>query len=653
MCGIFGFVGAVSEPEMLLERMATSLVHRGPDDEGTWHAHDVGFGNRRLAIVDLAHGRQPIWNETNDLGLVCNGEIYNAEALRDELSARHRFRTRTDVEVILHLYEEHGVDCLERLEGMFALALWDRARGRMLLARDRAGEKPLFYARQGQALYFASELRALRTVPGLAREPDLDALEGYLTLGYFMAPDSPFAGVRKLPPGHRLWVSAATPGALPERWWDLRPHLAAGGRRREPSSLEAQAAELRSLFVASVRKQLMGEVPVGVALSGGIDSAWIAHTAQRCSEGPLHTFTLAFADRSFDESDAAADLADRLGTVHHAVRVGTDELRLAMGRVLACMDEPLGDPAVLPTYLLACAAVREVKVLLGGEGADELLAGYPTYLGHHAVTRYRKIPRLLRTALLEPLLDAWPASKKKVTIGFLLKRFVAAVDFDLLPRHELWFGLLPASRARRLLGRSEPIVARASRFDSLVERIDDFGPDPLPALLYVDFTTYLGEGLLTKLDRASMLASLECRAPYLSAPLVEFAASLPVRSKLERLETKRVLRRAAALDLPASWLRRKKRGLSVPLARLFREELASWIDRELEPGRLRSEGLLDPTEVSRLLMAHRSGRQDCSRAIWGVLSLAHWHRQWILAEQPPSFEPEPGRRAGTSHCALR
>ncbi len=632
MCGIFGVLGAVQEPAFLLERMAASLRHRGPDDEGVWHEPGFGFGNRRLSIVDLAHGRQPLWNETGEVGLVCNGEIYNSDELRASLEPKHSFRTRTDVEVILHLYEDEGPEMLSRLEGMFALALWDRVRGRLLLARDRAGEKPLFYAQHHGVLYFASELRALFAAGPLSAEPSAVGLERYLTLGYFPAPDTPYAQVRKLAPGHRLLLTAGEQAGEGEPWWSLRPLAAAGARNPERVSFNDAAVTLRQLFAHSVTKQLMGEVPVGVALSGGIDSAWIARIARE--SGPLHTFTLAFEDPSFDESDAAGDLARRLATTHHRVNVGTRELMRAVTILGERMDEPLGDPAVLPTYLLAEAAVRDVKVLLGGEGADELFGGYPTYLGHRAVTLYRRVPRFLREGWLAPWIASWPASSKKVSLDFLLKRFVEAADQPALRRHALWFGLLPPQRARAMLATAAPRVNPDAVFERLLGDPLDFGGDLLPALLYLDFVTYLGEGLLTKLDRASMLASLECRAPYLSAPLVEMAARLPISYKVRGLTTKRVLRAAAARDLPAEWLRRRKRGLSVPLARLFREELAGWLESELDPKRVEREGLLRSSEVDRLRREHADGHVDRSRALWGVLSLVRWHRRGVIAPAP-------------------
>lgn len=641
MCGIFGFFGGEREASSLLAAMAASLVHRGPDDEGCWSDGEVGLGNRRLAIVDVAHGRQPIWNETEDLVLVMNGEIYNAPALRAELVARHRFRTQSDTEVVLHLFEEEGVRCVERLEGMFALALWDRIQRRLWLARDRAGEKPLFLARSGRTTYFASELRALLAVLGETPELDPGALQDYLTLGYVPAPRTPFLGIEKLPAGSSVVYQ---PGQPPRSstWWSLRPFAAAGARGEQGGSLAQNARRLRELLRGSVERQLMGDVPVGIALSGGLDSALIACHATAVSAKPLRSFTLRFADRSFDESTPARALAEQLGLIHHEIVVDAEALHIAAVQSADRIDEPLGDPALLPTLLLAQGARSEVKVLLSGEGADELFAGYPTYLGHRAVRRYHLLPGSLRRRILEPLISGWPASQKKVSLDYLLKRFVAGADRPPVTRHEQWFGLLPQARAARLLGIGRPAQTDASEAEvsGPLARIlgdwSDFGSDPLPALLYLDFVTYLGDGLLTKLDRASMAHSLESRAPFLAVGLVEFAAGLPIEQKVRGFETKRVLRAAAAADLPASWLRRRKRGLSVPLARLFRSEWRGWLDHELGLTGDLDSGMLDRAAVRELRDEHLSGRIDHSRALWAVVSLLRWQRRWVV---PPTATP--------------
>ncbi|MCC7143113.1 MAG: asparagine synthase (glutamine-hydrolyzing) [Candidatus Eisenbacteria bacterium] len=659
MCGIFGFFGAEREASSLLAAMAASLVHRGPDDEGWWTDGEVGLGNRRLAIVDVAHGRQPIWNETEDLVLVMNGEIYNAPALRAELAVRHQFRTHSDTEVVLHLFEDEGVRCLERLEGMFALALWDRRQRRLWLARDRAGEKPLFLARRGGTTYFASEVRALLVALGETPELDRAALQDYLTLGYVPAPRTLFLGIEKLPAGSSVIYQQGFP-PRPSVWWSLRPFAAAGARAAQGRSLAENARRLRELLRGSVERQLMGDVPVGIALSGGLDSALIACHAAAVSAKPLRSFTLRFADRSFDESSHARALAERLGLIHHEIVVDAEALQFAAIQSADRVDEPLGDPALLPTLLLAQGARSEVKVLLSGEGADELFAGYPTYLGHRAVRRYRSLPAWLRQRLIEPLVSGWPASQKKVSLDYLLKRFVLAADHAPVVRHEEWFGLLPQARAARLLGVDPPAGSQPSDLSDpgplarLLGDWSDFGSDPLPALLYLDFVTYLGDGLLTKLDRASMAHSLESRAPFLAVGLVEFAAGLPIGQKVRGLETKRVLRAAAAVDLPASWLRRRKRGLSVPLARLFRSEWRGWLDHELGLTGDLDSGPLDPAAVRDLRDEHLSGRVDQSRALWAVVSLLRWQRRWAVP-RPPVFPSDCARRRsdGTSALPIR
>jgi asparagine synthase (glutamine-hydrolysing) len=654
MCGIYGWLstgGTRSVNAGVLARMGAALNHRGPDDGGTFVDDCVALGSRRLAIVDLAHGRQPLADESGALHLVCNGEIYNAPALRRELEKRHRFRTRTDVEVLVHLYEDHGAAFLERVEGMFALALWDSCKRELLLARDRSGEKPLYFASRSGATWFASELNALRLAPEIGTEPDAAALRLYLMLGYFPAPWTPWRDIRKLAPGTLAIFQAGQPEPRHATWWSLRDHATRGATRSgKGGPHRTDVTRLRAAIEGSVGRQLMGDVPLGVALSGGLDSALIATIAAQRLPTPLHTFTVAFSDPSYDEHTHAVALAERLGAVPHVIHADHAELERAFRTLAVHLDEPLGDPAVLPVFLLAEEARRHVKVILGGEGADELFGGYPTYPGHLAAAAYSRWPGWLRNGIAEPLVNAWRSSDRRVTLEFMLKRFVRDASRPVLERHAAWFGVLPPQEADALAG---PLLrARPGRPDAVAVFADLLGDDAawgaseVARVMYLDAMTFLSEGLLTKMDRASMACSLENRSPYLGRDVVELAAGMPPSWKVRGLETKRILRAAARGVVPEAFLERRKRGLSVPLAGMFRHELKSTLLDAFEPARLDREGLLDGRAVARLVDDHLHRRADRSRSLWAMLSLVQWYRHHAVVG--PRATPSPDTIAAGS-----
>src|SRR5437667_1719602 len=418
--------------------MATTLAHRGPDGDGAAIAGHAALGCRRLAIIDVAGGAQPLRNETGDVIAVCNGEIYNSAALRAALEARgHRFRTRSDAEVLPHLYEEHGVDFVNALDGMFGLALWDARRGRLILARDRLGEKPLYYAATADGFFFASEPKALLATGAVSRTPDWTASGVYLRPGYVPGPAGAFRDVAKLPPGGRLVLEGE--GLAVDRYWQVAPRLA------EPPlalDLDAAAAALRVHLERAVRAALVSDVPLGVFLSGGLDSTAIASVARSAVDGELATFALGFDVPGFDERGHAAVAARALGTRHRTLTI-TPELFLEGVRdLLPVLDEPLADPAFVPTFLLSRFARSDVKVVLVGEGGDELFAGYPTYLGAQWAERYAALPAPLRP-LIRRAIESWPPSDRKVTLSFVLKRFVQGAEMDGMARHWLWTSSIP------------------------------------------------------------------------------------------------------------------------------------------------------------------------------------------------------------------
>ena len=610
MCGIYGIVAAAGPPPATdLTRMSAALVHRGPDGDEAVVRGVAGLGCRRLAVIDVTGGTQPLANELGDVLCVCNGEIYNAAALRRDLATRgHVFRTGSDVEVIPHLYEERGIDFVDELDGMFAVALWDTRGARLVLARDRLGEKPLYYATVPGAFLFASEPKALLATGRVDRSPDWTAVSGYLRRGYVPADGTAFAAIRKLPPGGRLVMEGEH--VRLDRYWDVTPLLA------EPPLVHdmAEAARaLRTHFERAVTAALVSDVPVGVFLSGGLDSTAVTAVARAALGPELQTFALGFDAPGFDESDHAAFVARTLGTHHHTVRV-TPELFLEGTRVLAAsLDEPLADPALVPTFLLAREARGFVKVALVGEGSDELFAGYPSYVGAALAAYYRRLPVWARRALVAgaPRLGA---PRGNTTLRYLTRRFLEAADVSPAARHHAWIGCFDDAGLAALATPGGPL-APPPEPEALAARSD------VDMLLGLDLTNFLPDDLLVKLDRATMSASLEGRAPFLDHRLVEFACRLPAALKLRGSTGKLVLRRAVDDLVPRAILRRKKRGLTVPLAEWISGPLLPFVSDTL--ARL-DAAVVQPSAVRDLLASHLARRRDNRRELWALVMLQLW-----------------------------
>ncbi|HEX9732641.1 MAG TPA: asparagine synthase (glutamine-hydrolyzing) [Thermoanaerobaculia bacterium] len=610
MCGIYGMVALSDKPlahPWLLDAMGKSLRHRGPDGHGVAVGPRAAIGCERLRVVDLREqADQPFVDPGGGVRMACNGEIYNARDLR----RRYRdypYRSRSDVEVILPLYLDRGGEGLAELDGMFAVAIWDEGAGALILARDRAGEKPLFYCRAGGELWFASEVQTLLLHPGISREIDETAVSQYLSLGYVPEPRTGFRDVHKIEAGTYARLAAGR-DEVTRYWWPER--IAA-------ADLEGAAAirGLESLLRCAVRKQMIADVPVGVFVSGGVDSSLLAVLASREAGGePMHTFVARFAEHSYDESDWAAICARRLGSRHHEVLVDERALGEALAAVTGALAEPLADPAILPTYLLAREARRHVTVVLSGEGADELFGGYPTYLGHRLAPRVAALPPWLRRLLVAGA-GRLPASRRKVTLEFLVKRFLAAAEKPCLERHLAWFGVGASGLVMNGLPR-QPLPPAAAC-------------DDVAGVMLFDYCTYLRDGLLVKNDRATMLNSLEARAPFLDRDLSAFALSLAERHKIRGLTTKWLLKEVAADWLPRAAVYRRKRGLSVPVAGWIDGALRAEVDRLLEPRRLARQELLDPGGVQALLAAHRSGKANHARPLWALIVLQYWLERWV------------------------
>jgi len=613
----------------VLTQMTRALRHRGPDDEGFFVAsYDggvaVGLGFRRLAIIDLATGNQPIANEDASVQVVYNGEIYNYRELRAELESRgHRFATNADTEVIVHLYEELGRRCVERLNGMFAIALWDERERLLLLARDRFGKKPLYYVEVDGGLLFGSELKSLVEHPDCPRRLDHESLAAYLAAEYVPTPRAILEGVRKLPAAHRLvWQHGR---AVVERYWDLFFEHDAVERTDDE-----YAEELRERLRAAVRRRLVSDVPLGAFLSGGIDSSSVvAFMAEALPSGSVKTFSIGFREQSFDESRHARRVAEHFGTDHHEDTFTASDMADLLPTIADALDEPFADASILPTYLLSRFTREHVTVALGGDGGDELLAGYPTFPADRVASLY-PMPRLLHERLVMPLADLLPVSTANFSFDFKLKRFLRGAGMPSGIRHPVWLGSFTPEEQRNLLVRPgrDPLETHRRAFGAAPTG------DRVERLIYLYARTYLQDDILVKVDRASMACSLEVRAPFLDLELVEFLGRVPARLKLRRLDTKHILKRALADVLPEGIAARAKKGFGVPVADWIKGELREAVQDELSAERLRRQGIFEPAAVERLLGEHMSGRRDHRKPLWTLFMFQLWHRRWAEARVP-------------------
>ena len=621
MCGICGVASPGGADPDRVAAMSATLVHRGPDSFGEYSDDTVAFAARRLSIIDLETGDQPIANEDGTLHVVQNGEIYNYRELRHELErAGHRFRTHGDTEVLLHLYEEHGDGFAERLRGMFAVAIWDARRRRLVLARDRFGIKPLYYRAADAEFAFASELRALPH-----GEIDLDALEAFLAYNSIPAPLTIFRDVRKLPAGHLLFWERGTVRLV--RFARPAPVPANELRADEEAEL---VEELRSRVRDSVRAHLVSDVPVGVLLSGGVDSSFLAALAAEESSEPLRTFSIGFEERSFDELADARRVAERYGTGHRELVLRPDAA-LLLPALADAFDEPFADSSALPTYLVSQLAAEDVKVALSGEGGDELFGGYYTYAADLLAARVGGLARLAR-----PLVERLPTSTAKASFEYRAKRFVRAAHLPPLERHHGWKEIFSAEARAELTGRRsafDPVNVLRARY------AETDGADELGRLQDVDLGIYLVDDLLVKTDRASMAHSLEARVPYLDTVVTNLALALPTRHKVRGFSKKVLLRKAAEPLLPREIVRGKKRGFSIPAAAWLRGKLEPFARETLAEDVLRRQGFFRPEPVARLIEDHVAGREDHSRQLWGLLAFTLWYERHV--EHTPSQAAVP------------
>lgn len=627
MCGIAGIAGlAHGAPvdERQLRAMCACIEHRGPDDAAV-HLHDgIGLGMQRLSIIDVDGGNQPIFNEDRTVRIVFNGEIYNFRELRAELEALgHRFGTAADTEVIVHGWEEWGADIVVRLNGMFAFALHDSGRRRFLLARDRIGIKPLYWARRDDHLVFGSELKCLLASGLVESALEVDAVAQFLAWEYVPAPGTLLQGVHKLEPGTLIEIDLAgeRPDVAPHLYWDLPPRGAVSSRSADDWE-DAVDAKVRE----AVQRQLVADVPLGAFLSGGVDSSLMV-----AGMGEAQTFSIGFDDPSYNELDWARRVADHLGVDHRDEIIRPDVVEL-FEHLMYFMDDPIGDFSIFPTYLVSRLARRHVKVALSGDGGDELFGGYETYVAQRLARRWSMIPAPLRGNVLHPMIGAMrPQAQKKGLIN-MARRFVEGFEHDAGLGHARWRLFAGADALERLL--TPEALAQCTtpvehHIVELARRAGDRGD--LDRGLYVDMKSYLSDNILVKVDRMSMAVSLEARVPYLDHELVELAFEVPEELKVAGRDTKVLLKRVAARHVPRECVYRPKEGFSIPIKRWLGHECRPLMERLLAPDRLAAEGLFAVGEVARLQREHLEGRENHSHVLWALLVFQDWRDRWCPA----------------------
>jgi asparagine synthase (glutamine-hydrolysing) len=630
MCGIYGYIDSRENvPPEILGRMGETLRHRGPDDEGQWvrrsGERSACLGHKRLSILDLsAAGRQPMSNEDGSLGLTCNGEIYNFRELKQELIAKgHAFKSNSDNEVILHLYEEMGIECLQRLNGMFAFALWDEGRQALFLARDRIGKKPLHYSVYAGGIAFASEIKALLKHPKVAREIDLASLSKYLTFEYVPAPHTIFKSIKKLEPGHYLLYQKGR--AEVKKYWDIPLEDSPLSFKTEDEYVE----ELRDILTRAVRSRLVADVPVGVFLSGGIDSSLVAALAARANR-QIECFSIGFDEKSFDESPHAQVVARALNLNHRLKIFSTREMLDNLDALPNFLDEPLADASILPSYLLAQVAAERVKVALSGDGGDELFAGYQTYQAHRIITYYDTLPERLKDGF-RYLASRLPVSHANVSTDFMIKQFLRGVGVSSEIRFFIWMGSFTDGEKRELLtGDLKAALSSDHTYEDIFNHVRESGlHKDLERILYLSMKLYLQDGVLVKVDRASMANALEVRSPMLDTEFVEFACRLPMSYKLHGLKTKYLLKKAAAGILPGAIINRKKKGFGIPVSKWLAGELKSYMLDYLSEERIRRQGFFNYAYVKRLIDEHFARRKDNRKLLWTLLIFQIWYERFF------------------------
>lgn len=622
MCGIAGFVGSGSLEN--LEKMATQIDHRGPDARGVFLDKGIGFAHARLSIIDLTPtGSQPMFNQDRTTVIVFNGEIYNFLSLKKELEGRGRtFAGHSDTEVVLSLYDIYGESCFEKLVGMFAIAIFDFKKHKLVLARDRMGEKPLYWFENRGTFVFASELGAIMDSGLVSKEIDLVSLNKYLLFDFVPTPDTILKDVYKLEPGTYLVYKDGK--IHKQSFWELPQTLS---QMSEGGSL----LRLDALFNESVSGQLVSDAPLGVFLSGGIDSSTVAWYAQKHSKKPIDTFSMGFKDTLFDESAYAREVAALLGTNHHERIVTPEDALSVINKIPEVFSEPVADASVIPTLLLSQFARERVKVSLGGDGGDELFAGYQTFQAEQIFRTYNLFPKTIKT-LIGNVINLLPAGEGNFSLPFSLKKFISSDKEILEHRHSEWLGSFPEKqRIDVTSGTLRAVAQKENVFENIDKCKNEYTqPDSLNKLLYVYLRSYMMDEVLVKVDRASMHYGLEVRAPMLDYRIAEFAFSLPYRLKYRNFQTKRLLKKLMHGRLPDNILYRKKKGFGIPLSKWLKNELRPLCNELLSPEKLKQQGLFNVDYVARLKNDHFEGRGDNRKQLWNIMVFQMWYDRWYL-----------------------
>jgi len=626
VCGICGIVNKDRRNSIApkdIKKMTDLIGHRGPDDEGFFINKNVGLGMRRLSVIDISGGHQPIHNEDNSIQVVFNGEIYNFRQLREQLSKKgHIFYTHCDTEVIVHLYEEEKEDCVQKLRGMFAFALWDGNQDQLLLARDRIGIKPLHYLIDEGRLVFGSEIKSILTLRGIERDIDFYALDNFLTFEYIQAPRTIFKDIKKLLPGHILIYKGGRFSL--KKYWDLT--FAPEFIKDEVSYQD----RLYGLLGESIKMRLMSDVPLGAFLSGGIDSSSVVALMSQVVDQPVKTFSIGFEDRSYNELRYAKIVANKFGTDHHEFVIKPDAISL-VNKLMKYFDEPFGDISIFPIYLISKMAKEFVTVVLSGDGGDELFAGYDTYVANRFANYYRRLPHLVRKRMISPIFMKLPPSSSKKGFINIVRRFIEGESLPAELQHARWMAFLGTEEKERLY--SDPLKERLRGFDPYHIIKEHFKAssvlDSLSQQQYVDIKTYLVDDILVKIDRMSMANSLEVRVPLLDHRFMELAASIPHYMRLKKFSTKHIFKNTMKRLLPLEIINRSKQGFSIPLKNWLRKDLKPMMLDILSEEQIKKRGYFNYNYVKKLIDEHLNGLENHSHRLWSLMVFELWYENYM------------------------
>ena len=624
MCGIAGFIGKGDRE--IVQAMINEIDYRGPDEKNFFTKNNVFLGHCRLSIIDLKTGGQPMFNEDKNVVVVFNGEIYNFFELREILTKKgHQFKTESDTEVVVHGYEEWGESVFEKLNGMFAIAIWDEKNKKLILGRDRFGEKPLYWADLPGVFIFSSELKSIFRHPSFKKEIDHVSLGKYFFFEYVPSPHTIFKGVRKMEPGHFLVFQNNK--IKINSYWQIEFKQPGTPDVEESTALKT----LSALLDQSVKKSMISDVPLGIFLSGGIDSSTIAYFAQKNSNRPVKTFSIGFEDKSFDESEWARLVAKRLGTEHHERIFSSKELMDSVSSVFEKLDEPLADASILPTYLLSKTAKEKVTVALGGDGGDEFWMGYPTFFAHRLFPFFNIMPGFIKNSALNLSSSLLPVSFDNFSFDFKVKKFLSGINItgDIL-RNQVWLSAFSPEELKLLFVPEIYEVIKNNVFEDINKITDEnTGTSKWQRLVYAYSKHYLAEDILTKVDRASMMNSLEVRSPLLNHELVSFVNNLPDNFKFKGMEGKYLFKKLMEPHLGKDIVSRKKKGFGIPIARWLAGELKGDLEKVLSEEKITKQGIFNYLYIKKIINEHMEGRRNNRQKLWSLFVFQKWHESWM------------------------